>query len=252
MSKEYPLGFDFSFQKVEVGMIVYIAEVLDALEDEVAELQQPINVKIKKFYPDAVIPVQATSGSVGFDLVAHMGIMIYPGRADIVPTGIALEIPRGYEAQVRPRSGLALFTSLVIPNSPGTIDSDFRGEVSIIFRNIGKKPHWVRKGDKIAQLVFQKVPDVQLIEVDELDETKRGGCGFGSTDKSINLSKDIDKTKERDSIKNALEPLLNALNNVEGLGDQEILQILTQAKNDLIQKSPTKPKAYDWFYDEYK
>jgi dUTP pyrophosphatase len=102
------------------------------------------------------------------------------GRA-VIPTGLALEIPAGYEAQVRPRSGLAASSGLTILNAPGTIDSDYRGELRVILVNLGSDPCWVKNGDRIAQLVFAPVVYAELEAADSLNETPRGGGGFGST-----------------------------------------------------------------------
>jgi len=124
-----------------------------------------------------------TQGSSGFDIVAacEEDIIIEPGNVALVPTGFKLAVPPGYEAQVRPRSGLALRKSIGVLNSPGTIDSDYRGEVQVILFNFGQEPFTVHRGDRIAQLVFSAVPDVEIEGVEELDETERGQGGFGST-----------------------------------------------------------------------
>lgn len=124
-----------------------------------------------------------TTGSSGYDLLAACRdeIVIQPGRAVIVPAGFELSIPRGYEAQVRPRSGLALKHRIGLLNSPGTIDADYRGEVCMIVYNFGEKDYAVRRGDRIAQLVFSHLPAVSLVERTELDGTERGSGGFGHT-----------------------------------------------------------------------
>lgn len=139
-------------------------------------------VKFKRLNPEAKV-VQATKGSAGFDLVATEATQVSPGDRAMVSTGLALEIPEGYEAQVRPRSGLAAKHGITVLNSPGTIDSDYRGEVKVILHNTGRFVYSVAAGDKIAQLVIQRVPTVDFVEVDELSSTERGAGGFGSTGK---------------------------------------------------------------------
>ena len=127
--------------------------------------------------------VRMTIGSSGFDLYAACDdvVFIEPGKAVRVPAGIQISIPLGYEAQVRPRSGLALNNRIGILNSPGTIDSDFRGEVGIILYNFGDEDYVVRRGDRIAQIVFCSLPEVEFVSSDELDDTRRGSGGFGHT-----------------------------------------------------------------------
>jgi dUTP pyrophosphatase len=123
-----------------------------------------------------------TAGAAGFDLCAAVqaDVMLEPGRLQLVPTGIRLEIPPGYEAQVRPRSGLAVRHGIGVLNSPGTIDSDYRGEVQVILINLGQAPFAVRRGERIAQLVFARVERPRL-EPRVLGETPRGAGGFGHT-----------------------------------------------------------------------
>lgn len=128
-------------------------------------------------------PIAAmTAGAAGFDLRAAVAadLLLEPGRVALVPTGLRLEIPPGYEAQVRPRSGLALRHAVGVLNSPGTIDSDYRGEVQVILINLGDKPFAVRRGERIAQLVFARV-ERPLLELRPLGETARGPGGFGHT-----------------------------------------------------------------------
>jgi dUTP pyrophosphatase len=124
-----------------------------------------------------------TSGSSGYDVVAACRdeIAIRPGRTAAVSAGFELSIPAGFEAQVRPRSGLALKSRIGLLNSPGTIDSDYRGEVLVILYNFGEQDYIVRRGDRIAQLVFCRLPAVRLVERVELDRTDRGSGGFGHT-----------------------------------------------------------------------
>jgi len=127
--------------------------------------------------------VRATSGSSGYDLAsAEDGeLTILPGAVALVRTGLALELPPGLEGQVRSRSGLAARSGVFVLNSPGTIDSDYRGEMKVVLANFGGAPFSVFPGDRIAQLVFIKVPNVCLVAVDELAPTERGGGGFGSS-----------------------------------------------------------------------
>jgi len=124
-----------------------------------------------------------TSGSSGFDIQAACAgeVIVPPGEAALVPAGFELSMPVGYEAQVRPRSGLAAKCRIGLLNSPGTVDSDYRGEVSVILYNFGEAPFVVRRGDRVAQLVVCRLPRVELIEDDALDTTERGPGGFGST-----------------------------------------------------------------------
>lgn len=140
-----------------------------------------VRVKVKKIHPNAVIPQYKTSGSAGFDLYAIEDVEIQPGETKQIRTGLIFEIPEGYEIQIRPRSGMSLKTPLRISNAPGTIDSDYRGEVMIIAENTSIMPFSVEKGTRIAQGVLQKVPQAEFIEVERVSETERGEGGFGST-----------------------------------------------------------------------
>jgi dUTP diphosphatase len=126
-------------------------------------------------------PAYQTEHAAGLDVYAAVTepLEIPPGAVVAVPTGVRLEIPPGYEAQVRPRSGLALQHAIGIPNGPGTIDSDYRGEVHVLLINFGREPYRVRRGDRVAQLVFAKVTRVSLTASAELNETARGDGGFG-------------------------------------------------------------------------
>jgi dUTP pyrophosphatase len=127
--------------------------------------------------------VRMTVGSSGFDIVAACNdvLFIEPGKVARVPAGFQLSIPQGYEAQVRPRSGLALNSRVGILNSPGTIDSDYRGEINVLLYNFGDEDYVVRRGDRIAQLVFSSLPEVTLVPREEIDDTERGPGGFGHT-----------------------------------------------------------------------
>lgn len=132
-------------------------------------------------------PAHATSGAAGADLVSAEDITIAPGEIHAVATGLALAIPQGFEGQVRPRSGLALKYGVTVLNAPGTIDSDYRGEVKVILVNHGKKAFVVSRGDRIAQLVIAPVTRISFQPVAELDETQRGTAGFGSTGLSARI-----------------------------------------------------------------
>ena len=130
---------------------------------------------------DFPLPEYATPASAGVDLRASEGCVIPPGGRALVPTGLRIALPEGYEAQVRPRSGLALKHGVTLPNSPGTIDADYRGEIGVILMNLGQEPFIVEPGDRIAQMVVAPVTRVAWSEVEELDATERGEGGFGST-----------------------------------------------------------------------
>ncbi len=126
---------------------------------------------------------KATKGSAGFDLLASINkpLVIEAGKSLLVPCGFSLQMPHHFEAQVRPRSGLALKNSVTVLNTPGTIDSDYRGEICVILINHGQMSFKINRGMRIAQIIFKETPEVNLVEVDELDNTKRGSGGFGST-----------------------------------------------------------------------
>ena len=126
-------------------------------------------------------PSKAHADDAAYDLRAREGALLPPGGVRLVPTGLYLELPAGHEAQVRPRSGLALKRSITVLNSPGTIDAGYRGEVGIILFNAGGADFRVERGDRIAQMVIQKLPEVELVQVDELARSERGAGGFGST-----------------------------------------------------------------------
>lgn len=132
------------------------------------------------------LPAAASEGSAGFDLFAAVdeadgGLELAPGDRALVPTGLVLELPEGTEGQVRPRSGLALRHGVTILNAPGTIDSDFRGELAVLLVNLGDEPYVVRRGDRIAQLVVARLVDIELEPADELVPSRRDAGGFGST-----------------------------------------------------------------------
>lgn len=147
-------------------------------------MDSDINIRITRVEGrDVPLPAYATHGSAGMDVCAATDevIVIHPGETVLVPTGFRLELPPGYEAQVRPRSGLAVRHSIGILNSPGTIDSDYRGEVKIILTNFGKEDFFVRNGDRIAQLVIARYVRAGWEEVQEINQTERGEGGFGHT-----------------------------------------------------------------------
>jgi dUTP pyrophosphatase len=142
-----------------------------------------VNVRYFEHYTGLPPLVRMTVGSSGFDIFAACSdvVFIEPGKVVRIPAGFQISIPSGYEGQVRPRSGLALNNRIGILNSPGTIDSDDRGEVGVIMYNFGDEDYVVRRGDRIAQLVFCSLPEVDLVRVDELGDTTRGSGGFGHT-----------------------------------------------------------------------
>ena len=143
----------------------------------------PITIAIKRLdHGDGLpLPAYATDGAAGMDVVAAEEITLAPGGRHAVATGFAIAIPDGYEVQVRPRSGLALKHGISVPNTPGTIDSDYRGELKVILINFGAEPFEIRRGDRVAQLVLAPVTRARWAVVDELDDTERGAGGFGST-----------------------------------------------------------------------
>lgn len=143
-----------------------------------------ITVQIKRVRSGVnTLPVYMTTHAAGVDLsaVLEQDLVLVPGERAVIPTGIAISLPEGYEAQVRPRSGLALRHGITLVNSPGTIDSDYRGEIAIIIINHGHEPFTIRNGERIAQMVFAPFARASFLEVGELDETGRGEGGFGHT-----------------------------------------------------------------------
>jgi len=145
----------------------------------------PITVRVRRapHARDLPLPTAASAGAAGWDLRAAVAepLTLAPGARAAVPTGLHLAIPAGWEAQVRPRSGLAIRHGVTLINAPGTIDSDYRGEVAVLLVNLGDAPVTVERGDRVAQLVFSRVQPVRWEEVEELDDTPRGDGGFGST-----------------------------------------------------------------------
>ena len=132
---------------------------------------------------DLPAPEPATAASAGFDLRARVdgAIEIAPGQRAMVPTGIIVALPEGFEGQVRPRSGLAWKRGLTVLNAPGTVDSDYRGEIRVLLVNLGQEPVQVCRGDRVAQLIVQRLPAIELTEAEELSDTARGAGGFGHT-----------------------------------------------------------------------
>lgn len=148
---------------------------------------EPVRIAVQRLpgARDLPLPEHATAGSAGMDLRAAVEepVELAPGERLLVPTGLVIAVPQGFEAQVRPRSGLALRHGVTLPNAPGTVDSDYRGELAVILWNAGDEPFAIRRGDRIAQLVVTPVVHVAWDECDELPETSRAGGGFGSTGK---------------------------------------------------------------------
>ena len=147
----------------------------------------PLRVMRLPHGQDLPLPAYATSGAAGMDAVSAEDVTIAPGARHAVATGLAVAIPHGFEIQVRPRSGLALKHGITVPNAPGTIDSDYRGEVKVILINHGPEAFEIRRGDRVAQLVVAPVVQGTWLEVAELDVTARGEGGFGSTGGVVSL-----------------------------------------------------------------
>ena len=140
-----------------------------------------MKLAFKRIHADATIPAFAHPSDAGMDLTSVEELTLAPGKRALVHTGLIVLLPPMYEAQVRPRSGLALKKGVTVLNTPGTIDSGYRGEIGVILINLGEEPFEVKKGDRIAQLVIAPVTQPETYEVDEVDETDRGAGGFGST-----------------------------------------------------------------------
>ncbi|WP_456469726.1 dUTP diphosphatase [Caminibacter sp.] len=140
-------------------------------------------LKIKKLNSKAVIPSYQTEEAAGFDLHSIENTVINPGERKLIGTGLAFEIERGYEVQIRPRSGLAFKHGITVLNSPGTIDSDYRGEIKVLLINHGSEPFEIKYGERIAQAVVAPVIQAEIVEVENLSDTERGSGGFGSTGK---------------------------------------------------------------------
>jgi dUTP pyrophosphatase len=146
-------------------------------------LPASVRVEFSRLDPRAATPERMTPGAAGFDLRACLKdpVELLPGERVLVPTGLVLAIPAGFEGQVRPRSGLALRYGVTLANSPGTIDSDYRGPLGVLLINLGRDPFRIEHGDRIAQLVIGRVVAAEFTEVESLDSTKRGDGGFGHT-----------------------------------------------------------------------
>lgn len=141
-----------------------------------------VEIEIQRIHPDAKMPAYAHHGDAGVDLYSVIDHTLQPGARVLVPTGLKMAIPEGYEGQVRPKSGLALKHGITVLNTPGTVDAPYRGEVGVILINLDPKtPYEIKKGEKVAQMVFSKVKHAELIEAKELTATTRGEGGFGST-----------------------------------------------------------------------
>ena len=140
-------------------------------------------ILIRRLSKNVILPKYETEGSSGLDLAANIDkqIEILPGKSEIIPTGLAVAIPKNFEIQIRPRSGLAAKSQITVLNTPGTIDADFRGEIKVILINLSNKVFIVEKGLRVAQMVLCPVIKAKLKEVTELENTKRGSGGFGST-----------------------------------------------------------------------
>jgi dUTP pyrophosphatase len=149
----------------------------------------PVRVKRLAHGLGLDLPAYATAGAAGMDVVSAEDVTIAPGGRHAVATGLAMAIPPGFEIQVRPRSGLALKHGITVPNTPGTIDSDYRGELKVILINHGAEPFAIQRGDRVAQLVLAPVTRASWLAVEELDETERGEGGFGSTGGVMALNK---------------------------------------------------------------
>ncbi len=145
-----------------------------------------ITIGIKKIFPDARLPQKMSKNAAGYDLYSanRHTLHLKPREAALVPTGISVSIPQGFEAQIRPRSGLAANFSIGILNSPGTIDADYRGEIKVILFNAGDKPFQLEPGTRIAQMIFSRCEEIEFELREKLDETERGAGGFGHTDLS--------------------------------------------------------------------
>jgi len=149
-----------------------------------------LTIKVRRLPHNADLPLPAyeTEQSAGMDLRAAVAedapVTLQPGARALIPTGLAIALPPGFEAQVRPRSGLALKNGITCLNSPGTVDADYRGELAVILINLGQEPFVIKRGERIAQMVIAPVTQGSFVEVEALDETARGAGGFGSTGKS--------------------------------------------------------------------
>lgn len=180
-----PLHLDGPYPTRDEAIIAaqnFIVGALQSARTRVVNLiDVPIDLPVKRLTTTAIIPQYQTAGAAGMDLHADEDVLILAGRSKLVTCGIAIEIPAGYEGQVRPRSGLAYKYGITVLNSPGTIDSDYRGPVGVILHNTSAQDFHVARGDRIAQLVIAMVDRATPVEVSELSDTDRGAGGFGST-----------------------------------------------------------------------
>lgn len=163
-------------------LTLLMGQSVELLTSVLKNPREEVEVKITKIHENAVIPTYAHDSDAGADIYAVEDMAIKPNSTEIIPTGIKVEIPLGYEIQIRPRSGLSAKTKLRIANAPGTIDAEYRGEIGVIMTNTGNLSHTINKGDKIAQMVIMPVPMIKWIETEKLSETERGEGGYGSTD----------------------------------------------------------------------
>lgn len=183
-------GLDKMFSEIETWEISenkknFIKTFLNKSKELTIDLynnpREKIEVKIHRISKDAILPKYAHPTDAGADVYSVEDITIAPNETVIVPTGLTMAVPAGYEVQIRPRSGLSAKTNLRIANAPGTIDADYRGEIGIIMNNIGNKTETIKKGDRIAQMLIAPTPMISWKEVESLDTTERGAGGFGST-----------------------------------------------------------------------
>lgn len=164
-----------------ITLLIKSGEITASLIQNPREI---ITVKVQKINENAILPIYAHDSDAGADIYSIEDYKISPHSTIIVKTGLKVAIPKGYEIQIRPRSGLSLKTPLRIANTPGTIDAEYRGEIGVIVENTGNLTQTINKGDKIAQMVIMPVPMIKWEETTELDSTTRGEGGYGSTDKS--------------------------------------------------------------------
>ena len=142
-----------------------------------------LQVKVKKISKDAVIPTKINKWDAGYDLYSIEECRIDPGERRLIRTGLEVELPYNTEAQIRPRSGLALHYGITVLNTPGTVDSPYRGEIGVILINFGQESYHVKKGERIAQMIVKYIEQIHFVECDMLSETDRGDTGFGASDK---------------------------------------------------------------------
>lgn len=146
-------------------------------------MQIPVEVQFKKLCETAIIPTHGSNGAAGWDLYASKSMVLFPQSRTMVPTGLAIALPEGYEMQIRSRSGLAAKSGVFVLNSPGTVDEDYRGELGVILHNTTDKEILINQGDRVAQAVLAKYERQNWVEINELPESVRGTGGFGSTGK---------------------------------------------------------------------